>query len=149
MNGQLVTDADRVTPIGHFLRKASLDEIPQLLNVIKGDMSLVGPRPLLPEYLPYYNDYHRRRHEVRPGITGLAQTAGRNNIKFSERFNLDVEYVKRLSFHLDCRILWNTFLKIFKTSDIVLGRSIEDVDDLGITKGLASHYFKDRKVIKE
>lgn len=141
-SGQLLPDVDRVTAVGHFLRKTSLDEIPQLLNVIKGDMSLVGPRPLLPAYLPHYNDYHRQRHKVRPGITGLAQTAGRNNLKFSERFNLDVEYVQRLSFLLDCKLLWATFLKVFKTSDVVLGRSIEEVDDLGITKNLASHYFK-------
>src|SRR5690606_26431020 len=89
-DGNLLKDKDRITSLGSFVRKSSLDEIPQLFNVIKGDMSLIGPRPLLVEYLPFYSDYHIRRHEVLPGITGLAQVNGRNFLKFSERFNLDV-----------------------------------------------------------
>ena len=141
-NGELMHDADRLTPVGSFVRKTSLDEIPQLLNVIIGDMSLIGPRPLLPEYLPFYNDKHRKRHLVRPGITGLAQIAGRNNMKFSERFDLDVEYVENLSFFLDVSILFKTVIKIFKTSDIVHGQTVDEVDDLGITKNLSSNHFK-------
>ena len=140
-DGNLLKDKDRLTLIGGFIRKSSLDEIPQLFNIIKGDMSLVGPRPLLPEYLPYYNDYHIRRHEVLPGITGLAQIKGRNYLKFSERFNLDVSYVDNLSFFLDVKILVKTFKKVFKTNEISMGRKMSEVDDIGITKGLSSHYF--------
>jgi len=141
-NGNLLSDAKRLTPAGKFIRKTSLDEIPQLLNVIKGDMSLIGPRPLLPEYLPFYNSYHVRRHEVKPGITGLAQTNGRNNMKFSERFNLDVYYVEHLSFSLDVKILFKTFSKLFKSSDIVNGQMVDEVDDLGISRTLSSNHFK-------
>jgi lipopolysaccharide/colanic/teichoic acid biosynthesis glycosyltransferase len=144
-NGELLHDADRLTPVGAFVRKTSLDEIPQLLNVIVGDMSLVGPRPLLPEYLPFYSDKHKQRHLVRPGITGLAQVGGRNNMKFSERFDLDVQYVQNLSFALDLKILFLTGVKIFKTSDIVHGQTVDEVDDLGITKNLSSNHFKKGK----
>ncbi|MEC5145316.1 sugar transferase [Chitinophaga sp. 212800010-3] len=141
-SGQLLSDTLRLTKFGKFLRETSLDEIPQLLNVLKGDMSIVGPRPLLPEYLPFYNEYHRRRHEVKPGITGLAQTKGRNKVKFSERFNLDVIYVTRLSFALDMVIIWNTLPKIFKGSDVVHGQTLDEVDDLGITQDLRANYSK-------
>lgn len=140
-DGNLLKDKDRLTLLGSFIRKSSLDEIPQLFNIIKGDMSLVGPRPLLPEYLPYYSDYHIRRHEVLPGITGLAQVQGRNYLKFSERFNLDVSYVDNLSFFLDVKILLKTFKKVFNTSEISMGRKMSEIDDIGITKGLSSHYF--------
>lgn len=140
-DGNLLKDKDRLTRLGKIVRKTSLDEIPQLFNVFKGDMSLIGPRPLLVEYLPYYSDYHKRRHEVLPGITGLAQVKGRNFLKFSERFNLDVQYVDSMSFLLDVRILVETFLKIFKTNEISMGRKMSEVDDIGITKGLAKHYF--------
>lgn len=139
--GNLLKDMDRITPFGHFIRKTSLDELPQIFNILKGDMSLVGPRPLLPEYLPYYSEYHIRRHEIKPGITGLAQIEGRNYLKFSERFNLDVHYVDNVSFKLDFKILVKTFFKIFKSSDISMGRKMSEVDDIGITKGLAKHYF--------
>lgn len=139
--GNLLKDKDRITPFGHFIRKTSLDELPQIFNILKGDMSLVGPRPLLPEYLPYYSEYHIRRHEIKPGITGLAQVEGRNYLKFSERFNLDVHYVDNVSFKLDFKILVKTFFKIFKSSDISMGRKMSEVDDIGITKGLAKHYF--------
>jgi len=100
-NGNLLPDAERLTKIGQFVRKTSLDEIPQLLNVLKGDMSLIGPRPLLPEYLPIYNEEQKRRHIVRPGITGLAQVKGRNTMKFSERLINDVYYIENLSLFLD------------------------------------------------
>lgn len=142
-NGQLLKDVDRLTPVGKFIRKTSLDELPQLLNVIKGDMSIVGPRPLLPEYLPYYNEYHIRRHEVTPGITGLAQIQGRNALTFGQRFNYDVEYVDNLSFALDLKIIYKTLLKVVKPGkDIQLGaRPMSEIDDVGITKGLAGHYF--------
>ncbi len=111
--GNLLPDADRLTPIGQFVRKTSLDEIPQLLNVIKGDMSLVGPRPLLVEYLPLYTQEQARRHEVRPGITGWAQINGRNAISWEEKFTYDVWYVDHLSFSLDVKILWRTVAKVF------------------------------------
>lgn len=144
--GNLLSDADRLTRIGAFVRKTSLDEIPQLINVIKGDMSLIGPRPLLPEYLNLYSEYHRRRHMVRPGITGLAQVKGRNNMKFSERFNNDVYYVDHLSFELDLKIILMTIKTIFfKSSDIINGQTVEEVDDLGISKNLEVNHFKNRK----
>lgn len=112
-DGQLLPDADRLTTVGDFVRKTSLDEIPQLINVLKGDMSLIGPRPLLVQYLPLYNDTQRRRHEVRPGITGWAQVNGRNAISWDQKFAYDVWYVDRLSFGLDVKILLMTVKKVF------------------------------------
>jgi len=117
-NGNLLPDKDRITPIGKFIRATSLDEIPQLLNVIKGDMSLIGPRPLLVAYLPLYSKEQARRHEVRPGITGWAQVNGRNAISWQQKFEYDVWYVDNQSFWLDMKILWLTFLKVVKRSDI-------------------------------
>lgn len=111
--GNLLPDGERITAIGEFVRKTSLDEIPQLLNVIKGDMSLVGPRPLLPQYLPLYNKRQARRHEVRPGITGWAQVNGRNAISWEQKFEYDVWYVDNLSFLLDMKILFLTVKKVF------------------------------------
>lgn len=111
--GNLLPDADRLTPIGRFVRQSSLDEIPQLINVLKGDMSLVGPRPLLVQYLPLYNEYQSRRHEVRPGITGWAQVNGRNAISWQEKFNYDVWYVDHLSLALDIKIIFLTLKKVF------------------------------------
>jgi len=116
--GNLLSDAERLTAIGAFVRKTSLDEIPQLLNVIKGDMSLVGPRPLLVEYLPLYNEEERRRHNVRPGITGWAQVNGRNAIGWNQKFELDVFYVKHLTFLLDVKILLLTVKKVFISEGI-------------------------------
>ena len=116
--GNLLADAERLTPFGRFLRKTSLDELPELWNVLKGDMSLVGPRPLLMEYLDRYTPEQARRHEVRPGITGWAQVNGRNAISWKERFLLDVWYVDNWSLWLDCKILLMTIWKIIKCEDI-------------------------------
>ena len=116
--GNLLPGTDRLTPVGKFVRKTSLDEIPQLINVLKGDMSLVGPRPLLPEYLPLYNKEQTRRHEVKPGITGWAQVNGRNTITWTRKFELDVEYVDNLSFWFDIKILYLTILKVLKKEGI-------------------------------
>ncbi|HUP14304.1 MAG TPA: sugar transferase [Niastella sp.] len=116
--GHLLPDAERLTAVGKFIRKTSLDEIPQLLNVIKGEMSLIGPRPLLVEYLPLYNDTQKRRHEVRPGITGWAQVNGRNAIGWKEKFELDVWYVDNMSFALDCKIIIFTLLKVVKSEGV-------------------------------
>ncbi len=116
--GILLSDAERITKIGKFVRKVSIDELPQLINVLKGDMSLVGPRPLLPEYLPLYNDFQKRRHEVKPGITGWAQVNGRNAISWDEKFEYDVWYVENVSFRTDIKILLLTFVKVFRSEGI-------------------------------
>ncbi|AZB10293.1 sugar transferase [Chryseobacterium sp. G0162] len=112
-NGNLLSDAERLTGIGSFVRKTSLDEIPQLINVLKGDMALIGPRPLLPQYLPLYNIEQKRRHNVRPGITGWAQVNGRNAISWKKKFELDVWYVEHVSFVLDIKIFFLTLKKVF------------------------------------
>jgi lipopolysaccharide/colanic/teichoic acid biosynthesis glycosyltransferase len=117
-DGKLLPDKDRLTGIGKFVRKTSLDEIPQLLNVIIGDMSLVGPRPLLVSYLPLYTDFQKQRHLVKPGITGWAQINGRNAISWEQKFNLDVWYVKHQNFALDLKILFNTLSKVIKSEGI-------------------------------
>ncbi|MCL2651925.1 MAG: sugar transferase [Candidatus Azobacteroides sp.] len=111
-NGNLLSDRERLTKVGKFIRKTSLDEIPQLINVLKGDMSLIGPRPLLPEYLSLYNREQLRRHEVRPGITGWAQINGRNSISWTKKFELDIYYVDNISFLLDAKIFFQTIKKI-------------------------------------
>ncbi|WP_440133317.1 sugar transferase [Chitinophaga sancti] len=116
--GNLLPDAARLTPVGKFVRKTSLDELPQLLNVITGDMSLIGPRPLLPEYLPLYNEEQARRHDVRPGITGWAQVNGRNAISWQQKFSYDVYYVDHISAGLDLKILYLTFAKVAKSEGI-------------------------------
>lgn len=116
--GELLPDAERLTDFGKTLRKLSIDELPQLLNVLKGDISLVGPRPLLMQYLPLYNEHQKRRMEVRPGITGWAQVNGRNNISWEEKFDLDIWYVDHQSFILDLYIIYLTVVKVFKQSDI-------------------------------
>jgi undecaprenyl phosphate N,N'-diacetylbacillosamine 1-phosphate transferase len=117
-SGNLLPDAQRLTKVGKFVRSTSLDEIPQLLNVIKGDMSLIGPRPLLVQYLPLYNNIQRRRHEVRPGITGWAQVNGRNAISWEQKFAYDVWYVDNVSLSLDVKILLKTIQKVFKREGI-------------------------------
>ena len=116
--GKLLSDAERLTKVGIFVRKTSLDELPQLLNVIKGDMSLIGPRPLLPQYLHLYNEFQNRRHEVKPGITGWAQVNGRNAISWTKKFEYDVEYVNNLNFLLDFKILLLTFKKVLISEGI-------------------------------
>ena len=116
--GNLLPDAQRLTKVGKFVRSTSLDEIPQLLNVIKGDMSLIGPRPLLVQYLPLYNETQRRRHEVRPGITGWAQVNGRNAISWQQKFEYDVWYVDHISLSLDLKIMFKTIQKVFKREGI-------------------------------
>lgn len=116
--GEALPDEERLTKFGKILRSTSLDELPELINVIKGDMSLVGPRPLLVEYLELYSEEQNRRHDVRPGITGLAQVNGRNSISWNEKLNLDVEYVDNLSFLLDIKILFLTVYKVFKRDGI-------------------------------
>lgn len=122
--GELLPDEDRLTLIGSIIRKTSLDEIPQLINVIKGDMSLVGPRPLLTEYLPLYNAFQKRRHEVKPGITGWAQINGRNAISWEQKFTCDVWYVEHISLSMDIKILLMTILKVFKSEGInAVGRA--------------------------
>ena len=118
INGNLLPDKDRLTKFGKFLRSTSLDEIPELLNVLKGEMSLVGPRPLLVEYLFKYTKEEKRRHEVRPGITGWAQVNGRNKTTWEDRFKNDIYYVENISFLLDMKIIIKTFLKVIKKSDI-------------------------------
>lgn len=117
-NGDLLPDFERLTVIGKFIRKTSIDELPQLINVVRGELSLVGPRPLLVDYLPLYNSFQMRRHEVTPGITGWAQVNGRNAISWEDKFILDVWYVDNMSFALDIKILWMTIIKTLKRTDI-------------------------------
>lgn len=129
-NGELLDDDKRLTKVGRFVRSTSLDELPQLFNVLKGDMSLIGPRPLTVDYLLVYTPEQNRRHEVRPGITGWAQVHGRQNCKLSKKFKLDVWYVDHCSFITDLKILWKTITIVFKRKDIGEGKSW-DIDDLG------------------
>ncbi|KGO89386.1 sugar transferase [Flavobacterium suncheonense] len=117
-NGHLLSDAERLTSIGRFVRKTSLDELPQLFNVVKGDMSLIGPRPLLVQYLPLYNEHQRKRHAVRPGITGWAQVNGRNAISWQQKFDYDVWYTENISLKLDAVIVWKTIQKVIKREGI-------------------------------
>lgn len=117
-HGSLLPDAERLTPFGKFLRASSLDELPELFNILRGDMSLVGPRPLLMEYLPLYSARQARRHEVRPGLTGWAQVNGRNALSWDEKFELDVWYVENRSFALDLKILWLTLLTVIRRKGI-------------------------------
>lgn len=122
-NGNLLPDEKRLTKIGKFVRSTSIDELPQLINVLKGDMALIGPRPLLPQYLPLYNQRQIRRHEVRPGITGWAQVNGRNAISWTKKFELDVWYVDHVSFLLDLKIIFFTIKKVFVREGISSGTS--------------------------
>lgn len=135
-HGRPLPDAERLTPLGRFLRRFSLDELPELWNVLRGDMSLVGPRPLLMEYLPRYTPEQARRHDVRPGITGLAQVLGRNAIPFSQRLALDVQYVDHFSLWLDAKILWWTLIRVpGGTLFDGAGQDVRAVDDLGLHPG--------------
>ena len=117
-DGNLLPDDKRLTRYGKFLRSTSLDELPELFNIIKGDMAVIGPRPLLVKYLPLYNDFQKRRHEVRPGLSGLAQINGRNSITWEEKFNDDVNYVENITFIGDIKIILMTFVKVFKREGI-------------------------------
>lgn len=127
--GVLLSDSARVTPMGKFIRKTSIDEIPQLFNVILGHMSFIGPRPLLISYLPYYTSREKLRHQVRPGITGLAQVSGRNNLKLPERLELDVQYVENLSFANDVRIALQTVKNVLSAKDITVIASSKTLKD--------------------
>ena len=117
-NGELLPDAQRLTKVGRFVRSTSIDELPQLINVLKGDMALIGPRPLLVKYLPLYSAEQMRRHEVRPGISGWAQCHGRNNISWTEKFKLDVWYVDHCTLLTDIKVIWITIMKVVKRADI-------------------------------
>lgn len=117
-DGKLLPDAQRLTKVGKFVRSTSIDELPQLINVLKGDMALIGPRPLLVKYLPLYSKEQMRRHEVRPGISGWAQCHGRNNISWTEKFQLDVWYVDHVSLWTDLKVIWITIMKVIKRADI-------------------------------
>ena len=117
--GNLLPDKDRITAVGKFVRKTSIDELPQLINVLKGDMALIGPRPLLPEYLPYYTERERLRHTVRPGISGWAQVKGRSNITWDRKLELDAYYVEHLNFVMDVRVLFQTFKNMINRSEVV------------------------------
>lgn len=132
--GNLLPDEIRLTRFGKLLRSTSLDELPELFNILKGDMSIVGPRPLLVSYLPYYTEKEKHRHDVRPGLTGLAQVKGRNYIAWDERFKIDVEYVENLSFVLDIKIIFETVLIVLKKSDIATD-----------TRTVESNFAKERK----
>lgn len=124
LNGELLPDKDRMTKTGDFIRKTSIDELPQLINVLKGDLSLVGPRPLLMDYLPLYTEEQRKRHLVKPGITGWAQVNGRNTISWEEKFKLDVWYVENQSFKLDMFILYKTIMNVIKRKDITAANHV-------------------------
>jgi len=138
VEGNLLPDAQRLTKVGKFVRSTSLDELPQLINVLKGDMSLIGPRPLLPQYLPLYSPEQARRHEVRPGISGWAQVHGRNHCKLSKKFELDVWYVDHCSLVTDLKIIWFTVKNVLSCSDVGEGGSdMVDIDDLGFLAKLS------------
>lgn len=124
-DGKLLPDVQRITKFGRFVRNTSIDELPQLFNVLMGDMAIIGPRPLLMQYLPLYSKEQARRHDVRPGITGWAQCHGRNNLSWTKKFELDVWYVDHISFKVDCEVVWTTAMKVLKRSDIE-NENVED-----------------------
>lgn len=130
-NGKLLPDAQRMTRYGRILRRTSLDELPELINILVGDMSIVGPRPLLVKYLPRYNEEQRRRHDVRPGLTGYAQVNGRNAISWEERFKLDIEYINNITFLGDVKILWKTVISVLKREGINSATSVTMDEFLG------------------
>lgn len=129
-NGKLLSDGERLTTIGKLVRKTSLDELPQLINIIKGDMSFIGPRPLLIRYLPYYSEAEKKRHSIKPGITGLAQISGRNILNWDDRLRKDIEYVENLDFSLDFKIFIKTIQKVITSKDVVVNPNsvIQDLD---------------------
>lgn len=134
VDGKLLPDAQRLTKVGRFVRSTSLDELPQLINVLKGDMALIGPRPLLPEYLWVFDEFQKRRHEVRPGISGWAQVHGRNHCKLSKKFEYDVWYVDHCTLWTDMKIIYLTVMNVLKRSDIGEGAGdMKDIDDLNMS----------------
>lgn len=152
-DGNLLSDDKRLIPYGRFLRSTSLDELPELINILKGDMAIVGPRPLLVEYLPYYTESERHRHDVRPGLTGLAQVNGRNNISWDQKLAYDVQYIHKITFFQDIKILIHTVEKVFKRADIKVGsefkagkfidqRKIRRENAILNEEGLATNVFK-------
>ncbi|KKB40915.1 sugar transferase [Bacillus thermotolerans] len=138
-NGELLPDSVRLTKFGRFLRSTSLDELPELFNILKGDMSLVGPRPLATIYLPFYNEKEKLRHTVRPGLTGLAQINGRNTVNWEQRFNFDIEYVKNISIMLDLLIILKTVSKVFKREGVVVR---------GTTEVVSFHIYRQAQIDK-
>lgn len=130
-NGNLLPDSERLTKFGKILRSTSLDELPELFNIIKGDMSIVGPRPLLVKYLPYYTEEERHRHDVRPGLTGLAQIHGRNTTNWEDRFKYDIDYANNITFIGDLKIIFGTIKKVIKKEDILVGNEqiLLDLDE--------------------
>ena len=148
-NGELLPDDQRMTPVGTFIRKSSIDELPQLINVLKGDISLVGPRPLLMEYLPLYNDEQKKRHNVKPGITGWAQVNGRNAISWDEKFKLDVWYAENQSFKLDMYIIYKTIINILQRKDInapnhVTAEKFKDKDECFFVIAIGNNYVRQK-----
>lgn len=148
-SGRPLTDAERVRPLGLALRKASLDELPQLINVLRGEMSLIGPRPLLISYLDKYTPEQMRRHEMRPGITGWAQVNGRNATRFSDRFKADVWYVDHYNLLLDVRIIWLTAWQVVKGRGVQTGQNVADFDDLGFLTSKESFSIADESKVKQ
>ncbi len=134
-NGNLLPDSERLTKFGKLLRSTSLDELPELINILKGDMAIVGPRPLLVKYLPYYTEEEKHRHDVRPGLTGLAQICGRNNLDWNERFEMDLKYVNSVSFKEDLIIIFKTISSVLKHNDIEVPRESHDLDAIRKIKG--------------
>lgn len=134
-NGNLLPDSERLTNFGKLLRSTSLDELPELINILKGDMAIVGPRPLLVKYLPYYTEEEKHRHDVRPGLTGLAQICGRNNLDWNERFEMDLKYVNSVSFKEDLIIIFKTISSVLKHNDIEVPRESHDLDAIRKIKG--------------
>ena len=139
-NGELLPDRERLTKFGKFLRSTSLDELPELFNILKGDMSIVGPRPLAVIYLPYYNEREKLRHTVRPGLTGLAQINGRNTVNWEDRFNFDIKYVENITFLLDMSIILKTLLKVFKREGVAVR---------GTTEIVSFHIYRQAQIDKE
>lgn len=139
-DGKLLSDKDRLTKFGRVLRNTSLDELPELFNILKGDMSIVGPRPLAVEYIGYYNEYESRRHSIRPGLTGLAQINGRNTINWEERFKYDIDYVDNITFINDIKIILLTIMKVFKKEDITVS---------GTTNIKDFHIYRQEQIRKE
>lgn len=138
-NGNLLPDGERLTKFGRLLRSTSLDELPELWNILKGDMSIVGPRPLLVEYLPYYTEEEARRHDIRPGLTGLAQVNGRNTLSWEARFALDTQYVRELSLALDIRIMFLTVKKVLCREDILMGQEQRVIQNLDVERAWMTH----------